>query len=150
MSHTYTRLLTHIIFSTKNREPWLSDDVRPRLFPYMGGIIRDLHGTAILANGPADHVHALCTLPPTAALCDVMRVLKSNSSKWLHDTFPDLAPFAWQTGYGAFSVSESNAAAVEQYIANQQEHHRSVSFQEEFLAFLKRHGIRYDPRYVWE
>jgi REP element-mobilizing transposase RayT len=118
--------------------------------PYLGGIIRELDGHAIIVNGPADHVHLLCSLPATTALADVMRVLKTNSSKWIHETFPNLASFAWQTGYAAFSVSESNVQAVEQYIRNQEEHHRTVSFQDEFVAFLKRHGIQYDPRYIWE
>ena len=150
MAHTYTRLLTHIIFSTKDRQPWLTEHVRPRLFPYMGGIVRELHGSAIIINGPTDHVHMLCALPATAALADVMRVVKANSSKWMHETFPSRASFAWQTGYGGFSVSESNAPQVEEYIANQEEHHRRVTFQEEFMVFLKRHGIEYDQRYVWE
>src|SRR2546423_13383809 len=113
MAHTYTRLLTHVTFGTKDRQASLSDDVRPRLFPYMGGIVRDLHGTAIIINGPLDHVHLLLVLPPTAALADVMRIVKTNSSKWIHETFPQLAEFAWQTGYGAFSVSESNVPQVE-------------------------------------
>lgn len=150
MAHTYTRLLTHVIFSTKDRQPSMTDEIRPRLFPYMGGIVRDLHGTPILINGPIDHVHLLLALPPTLALSDLMRVLKTNSSKWTHETFPSASDFGWQSGYAAFSVSESNVAAVERYIANQEQHHKTVSFQEEYLAFLKRHGIAYDPRYGWE
>jgi REP element-mobilizing transposase RayT len=150
MAHTYTRLLSHVIFSTRDREPCLTDELRPRLWPYMGGIIRELNGTAIIITGVADHIHLLLALNPTTAPSDVMRILKSNSSKWIHETFPHLKSFAWQTGYGAFSVSESNVAAVERYIANQEEHHRSMTFQEEFVAFLKRHGISYDPKYIWE
>ena len=150
MAHTYTRLVSHIIFSTKNRQPWLDADTRARLHPYMGGIVRALHGVPIIINGPADHVHALCVLPPAEAMSDVMRVVKTNSSKWIHETFPRLSAFGWQTGYAAFSVSESNVAGVEKYILNQEEHHRTVSFQDEYLLFLQRHGIQFDPRYVWD
>ena len=148
IAHTFTNLLTHIIFSTKDREPFISDAIRDRLFGYMGGILNELHVTPILINGPTDHVHILAALPPKAALSDVMRVLKTNSSRWVHEELHQ--QFAWQSGYGAFSVSHSNAEQVRLYIANQQEHHKTVSFQEEFIAFLKRHEIPYDPRYIWE
>ena len=148
MSHTYTNLLYHIIFSTKDRQPLLTDDIRPRTFAYMGGILRELDGIAILINGPADHVHLLAALPPTTGIADAMRVLKTNSSRWIHETFPN-SSFAWQTGYAAFSVSQSSVPAVRQYIERQEEHHRRITFQEEFVAFLKRHGIAYDERYIW-
>ena len=114
----------------------------------MGGILNELHVTPILINGPTDHVHLLVALTPKAALSDLMRVLKTNSSRWVHEELRQ--QFAWQSGYGAFSVSHSNAEQVRLYIANQQEHHKTVSFQEEFIAFLKRHEIPYDPRYIWE
>jgi REP element-mobilizing transposase RayT len=150
MAHTFTHLLVHIIFSTKDRQPCIDPHTGPRLFAYMGGILKELGSTPVLINGPADHVHALTTLPPTRTLSDVMRLLKTNSSRWVHEEFPHLKHFAWQTGYGAFGVSKSNADDVERYIASQQEHHRHVTFQEEFEAFLKRHGVAYNPRYVWE
>jgi REP element-mobilizing transposase RayT len=150
MAHTFTHLLVHVIFSTKDRQPFLDADVGPRVFAYMGGILKEQACKPVLINGPADHVHALTTVPPTTALSDVMRVLKTNSSRWVHEQFPRLGSFAWQTGYGAFGVSRSNADEVERYVANQQEHHRHVTFQEEFLAFLQRHGVAYDPRYIWE
>ncbi|MBI4658273.1 MAG: IS200/IS605 family transposase [Verrucomicrobia bacterium] len=150
MAHTYTNLLTHIIFSTKDRRPLLDDELRPRLFAYLGGIIRELDGTSRIINGPADHVHILASLAAKHSLSEVMRVLKANSSGWVRETFPNHKEFAWQIGYGAFSVSHSNRAAVEKYIANQEEHHRKVTFQEEYLAFLKKHEIAYDERYLWD
>jgi putative transposase len=150
MAHTYANLLTHVIFSTKDRCGFIAADLGRLLFPYMGGIIRELNGTALAINGLTDHVHLLLALPPNLALSEAMRVLKTNSSRWVHEQWPQRRAFAWQTGYGAFSVSQSNADQVCAYIASQEEHHRRVSFQEEFLAFLKRHGIAYDERYIWE
>ena len=128
----------------------LDAELRPRVFAYLGGVVRELGGTALAINGVADHTHALLVLPASLALADAMRVIKTNSSRWIHEQWPQRKSFAWQTGYGAFSVSRSNVEEVVRYIENQEEHHRTVSFQEEFLAFLKRHGVAYDPRYVWE
>ena len=150
MAHTFTNLLSHIIFSTKDRRPFLDPELRPRLFAYLGGIIRQMDGTPRLINGPADHVHILASLPAKHSLSEIMRVLKANSSGWIHDSFPERGAFSWQIGYAAFSVSQSNAAAVERYIASQEEHHRRLTFQEEYVAFLKKHGISYDERYLWE
>ena len=150
MAHTFTSLLVHVIFSTKDRRPSLDADLGCRLFAYMGGVLRETKSTPVIINGPNDHVHALVTMPPTLSLSDLMRTLKTNSSRWVHESFPQHKAFAWQTGYGAFTVSRSNAEEVERYIANQEEHHRHVSFQDEYLAFLKRHGIAFDPRYVWD
>jgi putative transposase len=148
MPHTYTNLLTHIIFSTKDRTPFIETDLRGELHAYMGGIVREMKGTAVIINGTSDHVHSLVCLPPSLPLSDAMRVLKTNSSRWLHEE-KGLARFGWQTGFGAFSVSPSNVQAVSAYIAHQEEHHRKVTFQEEFVSFLKKHGIRYDEQYLW-
>jgi len=150
MAHTFTNLLTHVIFSTKDRLPHIDAELKAPLLAYMGGIVRELYGTAMTINGTADHVHLLVRLPPTISLADAMRVLKTNSSRWVHEKWPSHCAFAWQTGYGAFSVSQSNVASVVRYIAEQERHHRKVSFQEEFLAYLRRHGIDYDERYIWE
>ena len=150
MPHTFTNLLVHFIFSTKDRRPNLEAEIRSRVFAYMGGVFREVGATPILINGPDDHVHALASIPAAASVADVMRLVKTNTSKWVHEQWPQRREFAWQSGYGAFSVSQSNRAEVAKYIAGQEEHHRHVSFQEEFLAFLKRHGIAYDERYVWD
>ena len=149
MAHTFTNLLSHVIFSTKDRLPLLTPDLRPDVLAYLGGIVRKLRGKVIESNARADHVHCLLSLPPTLAVAEALRVLKSNSSLWVHETRHRPA-FAWQTGYGAFSVSQSNVPAVVRYIRNQDQHHRKISFQEEFIAFLKRHRIAYDERYIWE
>jgi putative transposase len=150
MAHTYTNLLTHMIFSTKERHPFLDEDLRPRLLPYMSGIVNELGGKPLLINGPNDHVHMLVVMPPTMSVADFLRILKTNSSRWVHQTWASLSKFSWQAGYGAFSVSESVKEDVRAYIAGQEEPHRSVTFKEEFVAFLKRHGIEYDERYIWD
>lgn len=150
MARTYTNLLNHIVFSTKDRQPLLTPVLRERLFPYMGGIVKNLNGVALLISGVADHVHVLGSLPATIALSEFVSKLKSNSSKWVHETFPEYRLFAWQAGYAAFSVSASQKQTVLDYIAGQEEHHRKVSFKEEVLAFLKKHEVDYDEQYVFE
>jgi len=150
MAHTFTHLLTHIVFSTKDRAPLLDAELKTRLFPYLGGIIRAHDGKALIINGPTDHVHILASLAAKHSLSDLMRELKADSSGWVHKNVPEQKKFAWQIGYGAFSVSHSNLAEVENYIATQEEHHKRMSFKEEFVAFLKKHGIQYDEKYLWE
>ena len=150
MAHTFTNLLTHIVFSTKDRQPWLNAEIKPRLFAYLGGIFRELDAKALTINGPADHVHILASLPAKTALSEIMRTVKANSSGWVHETFPAAGAFAWQMGYGAFSVSQSNIEVVRAYIENQEAHHRRMTFQEEYVALLKKHDIEYDARYLWE
>lgn len=148
MAHTFANLLFHVIFGTKNRVHSIADEWRADLHAYIGGIVKELRGIPIIVNGTTDHVHALLKLPSTMALADVLRVVKTNSSKWGHEQHS--AEFAWQSGYAAFTVSASNAEAVRAYIANQQEHHRVRPFTEEYLEFLQKHHIPYDPRYVFE
>ena len=150
MAHTYSELLSHVICSTKGRAASIDDELRPRLHSYIGGIIGELGGTAIGVGGTADHVHVLLRLPPSVSIADAMRVVKTNSSRWVHETSPNLRSFTWQTGHGAFSVSESNRQTVSDYIGNQEEHHRRTSFQEEYLAFLQRHRVDYDERFVFD
>ena len=116
----------------------------------MGGIFRELDATPLLLNGPTDHVHILAVMPAKRAVADVIGTVKSNSSGWVHKTFPARAPFAWQVGYAAFSVSPSKKRTVLDYIGNQEEHHRKISFKEEFIAFLKKHENEYDEKYLWE
>ena len=150
MPHSFASLFTHVIFSTKDRMPAINAELKPPLLAYMGGIVREMHGTALIINGTADHVHLLIGLPPTLALSDGMRILKSNSSRWIHERYSAHSAFGWQAGFGAFSVSQSSVSAVSAYIAQQEEHHRRVPFKEEFLMFLKKHGIAYDERYIWQ
>jgi putative transposase len=149
MSHTYTSSLYHCVFSTKNRERMLSSNCRERLWPYIGGIARKNRLKALAVGGVEDHVHILLSLPATESVARAMQLIKGGSSKWVHDTYPTMRSFAWQEGYGAFSIGVSQAAATIAYIEKQKEHHRRRSFQEEFLAFLDKHGLAYDPRYVW-
>ncbi len=149
MAHTLALLLTHIVFSTKERRPWLEDAVRAEVFADLGGIAREAGAAALTINGTADHVHLLVTCPPPLAIAELVRLLKTNSALWLHREHRCThAGFAWQTGYGAFSVSHSAREAVSEYIARQEEHHRRIGFAEEFVAMLKKHGVAYDERFV--
>ena len=148
MSQSYTNLLYHLIFSTKERRPVITLDYKPRLYDYIGGIIRGLGGISLGIDGAADHVHVLAKLRPERALSDVLRDLKANASGWMHDVFPETKDFSWQRGYGAFTVSQSNVIGVQRYIAGQEEHHKRVSFRDEFIQFLKVNGIAYDERYL--
>jgi putative transposase len=147
LSHTSGNILLHIIFSTQGRRPLIKPESRPALFAYVGGIVREMRGTALIVNGTADHVHVLVRIRPAQSAAEIVRVIKANSSKWIHKTWS--SDFAWQTGYGVFSVSESNVAAVTRYIAGQEEHHKKHSFQEEFVAFLKKNKVAYDEKYIW-
>ncbi|NOY28664.1 MAG: IS200/IS605 family transposase [Planctomycetes bacterium] len=149
MGHSYCSAYYHCVFSTKERRQTITPELQERLWPYLGGIARKNNLAALAIGGIEDHVHMLLSLPTTLTISKVMQLVKGNSSKWVHDEFPEYHNFAWQEGYGAFSIGISQIDATKQYIANQIEHHRTKTFQEEFLAFLKKHEIEYDPRYVW-
>jgi putative transposase len=149
MPQSYTDLCYHLVWSTKNREPYISPELMPRLYDYIGGIVRGEKGTLLEVGGRPDHVHLLARLHPSIAVADLLRVVKTNSSKWLRETFPDHQRFAWQSGYGAFSVSRSRMDQVRQYIQNQEAHHRRVAFKDEFEQLLRKHGIEFDPEYIW-
>ena len=149
MGHTYTALNYHFVFSTKERAPLITPDYQPRIYAYIGGIIRDVGGKMIAIGGIADHVHILCRLGASVSLSDGLRQIKGSSSKWINDELKPATKFAWQTGYAAFSVSSSKTANVERYIAEQEEHHKTRSFKEELREFLELHGIEYDERYLW-
>lgn len=146
MPNSYTCLHYHIIFSTKNRQQMLKPAIRQRVYDYVGGIIRDEGGNLLAAGGTAD---LLTSIPATRAVADTMRQVKANSSKWIHETFAEMATFGWQNGYGAFAVSFSQIGEVQRYIAGQERHHQHLSFQDEFVEFLRRHEIAYDERYIW-
>jgi putative transposase len=148
MSDSYTNLLYHMVFSTKDRRPIIAPEYESRLYDYIGGTIRGVGGISLELNGTTDHVHLLAKLRPDRALSDVLRDLKANASGWMHDVFPLLKDFSWQRGYGAFTVSQSNVEEVRRYILRQKEHHEKVSFRDEFIHFLKANGIEYDERYL--
>ena len=150
MSHSYTNLLYHIVFATKGREPWLLEPLRPSLFAYLGDAIREMDGIALIVNGIADHVHVLAKLRPDRTLSDVMRELKARSSGWIHRKYAELTAFRWQTGYGAFTVSQSQVDLVRTYIKNQETHHQTMTFTDEMRQLLRRHGLDLNEADLWE
>ncbi len=150
MAHTFSNLLVHVIFSTKDRLPLIKDEIKADLLAYMGGILREIRVFPMVLNATEDHIHMLVRIPPETAPAECMRVVKTNSSRWVHEKWPDRRTFGWQTGYAAFSVSESARLQVVRYIQKQQQHHRKISFQEELVAYLKKNGIEHDERYIWE
>ena len=147
MANTYTSLTYHVVFSTKNREPWLTPPICERLWPFLGGIARENGMKALEIGGVADHVHVLISIPPTVPASKAVQLLKGGSSHWLKSEFSNLSAFAWQDGYGAFTVSESQVEAVRAYIRQQAEHHRTRTFAEEYRSFLERHHVEFDERY---
>jgi putative transposase len=143
--HSFNSCLMHCVFSTKERWPFLTSPVRERLWPYLGGIVRENNMSGLAIGGVTDHVHLLLSLPATLSTSKAMQLLKGNSSKWLRETFPGLRPqgFAWQEGFGAFSIGISGVSDTVRYIQTQEEHHRKKSFREELEVFLKKHGYEY-------
>jgi putative transposase len=150
MANTFTCLHYHVVFSTKHREPWLRPEVRERVWAYLGGIARENKVVPLLIGGMDDHVHMLLGIPPTLCLSEAVKQVKGGSSGWIKQNFPGCRGFSWQDGYGAFTVSKSQDEAVNEYIRNQQEHHRVKSFQEEYRELLRRHEIKFDERYLWD
>ena len=147
---SYVSSYHHCVFSTKERRPLIAPALAERLWPFLGGIARQNKMKAIEVGGVEDHVHILLSLPPTISIAKALQLIKGGSSKWVHETFPEHRLFGWQEKYGAFSVSESRVASVIEYIKGQAEHHNKMSFQEEFVALLKKHRIEYDERYLWD
>ena len=141
---SYTSLLYHVVFSTKDRRPLLSADRLPRVQEYIGGILRSLDGKLLAAGGTDDHIHLAASLHPAHAVSDVVRTVKCNSTNWAHDTFGELGDFAWQDGYAAFTVSKSAMPQVEQYLASQAAHHAKRGFMDELKALLRKHNIEFD------
>ncbi|HET7101141.1 MAG TPA: IS200/IS605 family transposase [Terriglobia bacterium] len=150
MAHAFANFLTHVIFSARNREHLITGELKPVLLACMGGIVRELEGKAVAINSMPGHVHMLLWLPPSVAAAEALRILITNSCRWVRQTRPRLRGFAWQTGYAAFSVSKSNAASVAKYIRHQEMHHRRMTFPEELVSFLKRNGVQCDERYIRE
>jgi REP element-mobilizing transposase RayT len=149
MPQSFGSLHCHLVFSTKHRLAQISDELQPRLVEYVGGILRNQGCALIAAGGIPDHVHLLASMSRTLAVADTVRIVKTNSSAWIHDEI-EMREFQWQEGYGAFAVSYSAIDAVKMYIANQAEHNRVVTFQDEFREFLRRHHLEWDEQYVWD
>ena len=150
MPGTYSQLLLHVVTSTKGRKPWISTEVADRLYAYIGGIIRGERGVLYEIGGVEDHVHLYLRWRPDGRLSDLMRVVKAGSSKWIHESFPELAAFAWQEGYSAFSVSKSQEDVLKGYIRNQAEHHKKEDFKSELLRVLRAHGVEFEEKYVFD
>lgn len=151
MPQSLAQIYLHIIFSTKERYPFLQDKAfRERLHAYLVGICRNLNCPSLIIGGVADHVHILCRYARGVTVSDLLREIKRPSSGWVKTENPRLSKFGWQDGYGVFSVSPSHVNALREYIANQEEHHRKETFQEEFRRLLNKYGIAFDERYVWD
>ncbi len=147
MSHTYSTLIFHVVFSTKGHAPVIVGRFRQELYPYMAALIREQKGRPLIINGVDDHVHILMELPPSVCLSTAMRFIKANSSRWASEKFH--IAFSWQTGFGAFSVSRSGVEAVSSYIRDQETHHKKFDFKREFEMLLDKNGVEYDTRYLW-
>ena len=146
MSHTYAQNVIHVVFSTKDRRKLMPNGLRPRMWPYATGVCNNLGILAHAVGGMEDHIHLLIQIPPTLAVAKAVLTIKTNSSRWANE---EGVKFAWQQGYGAFSVSSSIVPTVIRYIQNQEAHHRKMSFDAEFLALLKKHRIEFDPKFVF-
>jgi len=148
MPQSLANILVHVIFSTKERRPLIDDTVRAGLHGYMAGILKEIESPALIINSVPDHVHILCMMSKNIAACKLVEEVKKSSSKWMKTQ--GVPSFAWQNGYGAFSVSQSGADQVRRYIENQPAHHRKTSFQDEFRRFLEKYRVQFDERYVWD
>lgn len=149
MSHSYVRLLVHVVFSTRERQHFITPELQERLFPYLAGIAEHNGFQALAVGGVADHVNVVLQLPSTLSVAKAVQLLKGSSSRWIRDTFPLHDGFGWQEGYGAFSLGASQLNRTVAYVRNQAEHHQATGFQEEYLRFLDSNGINPDPRYVF-
>ena len=149
MAHTYTNILVHYVFSTKGRQNIITPEIQERLWSFMGGIARENEMVPVIVGGMSDHVHILVSLPATLSISKGIQLIKGASSKFVNENFSGPEKFQWQSGYGGFSVSISHRQDTIAYIQNQVEHHRTRTFQEEFITILKKHHIEYDERYIW-
>ena len=150
MAGKHISLLVHFTWSTKGREPWIDPEWHDPLYRFIGGIMNNKKAKLLSAGDMYDHIHLYASLPSTLSIADFVNAVKSNSSRWIHQNYRNARAFAWQEGYGAFSVSKSEEEKVIKYVRNQESHHRKRTFQEEFVALLDRHGIEYDERYLWD
>ena len=150
MGQSLSSILIHLVFSTKNREPFITSAVETELHPYMAKIFRELKSPSLAIDGTSDHVHILFSLARVITIADLVEEVKTNTSKWIKTKGREFKNFHWQKGYGGFSIGQSNVAALKRYIRGQKTHHRRVTFQEEYRKFLNAYGIDYDERYVWD
>ncbi len=149
MANTLVKIYLHLVFHVKSTSIPMREEDLPRVFDYIGGIIRNVGGISMITGGITDHIHILCTLPKNIALPDFVRTIKANSSRWIKSIDDYYAPFAWQDGYGAFSVSASTIPAVKEYIRNQKQHHQTVNYIDEYKRFLNAYDVEYDERYAF-
>jgi putative transposase len=150
MPQSLSKVVIHVIFSTKDRYPWLDINIRSRMHAYLATLCRDERAEPFRVGGVADHVHLLTTLPRSLSQAEMVEGLKKKSSKWIKELAPEYRKFYWQRGYEAFSVSPSQLNAALEYIEKQEEHHRSRTFQDEYVDFLRKHDVEYNERYVWD
>ena len=150
MPQSLSAILIHLIFSTKNREPFITPEIETELHPYMASIFKGLKSPTLALNGTSDHIHALFSLSRTMKIADLVEEVKTESSKWIKTKGSEFRNFHWQRGYGAFSIGQSQVETLKRYIVQQKVHHQRVTFQDEYRKFLKSYGIDYDERYVWD
>jgi putative transposase len=150
MGQSLVKNYLHIIFSTKNRQPLILPEVEENLYKYLGGVCRNLESPSLIVGGHIDHVHILCLLSKKLALITLLEQVKTESSKWMKLQSPTLKNFYWQDGYGAFSVNPYQVDIIRNYILNQKEHHKKITFKDEYRKFLKKYKVEYDERYVWD
>jgi len=150
MSGSYISNLVHFVWSTSNRRAWIGESWQDRLYGYIGGILRNKNGKLLRCGGRSDHVHMYASLPSTVSVAKIAEAVKSNSSRWIHETIPGRQDFKWQEGYGAFTVSKSCEDRLIKYIDNQAQHHRKRDFKSEFVALLVQHAVAYDAKYIWD
>lgn len=150
MGHTYASIYYHIVFATQGRVPALGEQIRPRLWDYMGGILRNIRCHPVIVGGHAEHAHVVVSAHQDLAPSKLVATVKANSSRWLHETYPDLAEICWQRGGSVYTLHHGLVERARQYVSRQEEHHREQSFEEEYRAFLRRHGVVIDERYIWD
>ena len=150
MPQSLSSILIHLIFSTKNREALLTPEIETELYPYLASIFNAMKSPALIINGTSDHLHTLFSLSRVVTIADIVEEVKTESSKWIKTRGREFRNFHWQSGYGAFSIGQSQVSTVKRYITRQKEHHRHVTFQDEYRKFLKAYDIEYDERYVWD
>jgi REP element-mobilizing transposase RayT len=150
MPQSLSSILVHLVFSTKNREPFITPAIETELHPYMATVFRENNCPSLIIDGTADHIHALFVLGRTITVANLVEEVKTGSSKWIKTKATQFRNFHWQKGYGAFSIGQSNVEQLKRYIRNQKQHHRRVTFEDEYRDFLKRYNVQFDERYVWD